>query len=419
MDKLLFEREIKVLDDKVSKYEKMLELLIIDTELLNNGYELFYIIDFSELYRYMYPNKDRIIKRDPDRFWWEQIAIRYFLEVSDYNIILLKPYFDEFKYVLRNNLNSLVIHASAENLRKKLFDDQAIWNYIERIKECLEKDDSESIEELYKEIQRKHLMDFDLDSFECFNNIGTKALHDLLKQKRIFLLSSIKNEDININLENLDFGGILTDIEKERPEDLFLENNRTDARALAEIVKLNEQNLNNKKIFLLVSSTEILYNIFINTKSKILLDEHHDVSIYRDLYYIMLKMYYDFYPEIKKDVEGLINLIKRLRILIKKIESENLLGEESVTELFPLFKFHDIIEKLEYYDITNLYNEISTAKILKDAPDKKIDQMLIKLCKSFVLFIEDQEGFKKHWSTSITLIESEIKELEKSIMGGS
>ena len=273
MDKLLFEREIKVLDDKVSKYEKMLELLIIDAELLNNGYELFYVIDFSELFRYMYPNKDRIIKRDPDKFWWEQIAIRYFLEVSNYSIILLKPYFDEFKYVLRNNLNSLVIHASAENLREKIFDDQTVWNYIERIKDCLNKEDSESIEELYQEIQTKHLTDFDLDFFENFNKTGTKALHDLLKQKRMFLLPTIKNENININLENVDYGEILTDIDKERPEDIFLDNNRTDARALAEIVKLNEQNLNNKKIFLLVSSTEKLYDIFINTKSKISLDK--------------------------------------------------------------------------------------------------------------------------------------------------
>lgn len=130
---------LRRLEREISDFRKALHDYIGDQRLLDDGVRLYFALDFSEFYKYLYPRKEReAASASSARFHREQIAIRYLLEQAEsISIILLRPYFRE----LRNSLRSIhlqVLGGLVEENAALTSDMEHLSNVMNSIKRAVQ-----------------------------------------------------------------------------------------------------------------------------------------------------------------------------------------------------------------------------------------------------------------------------------------
>ena len=405
--------QISEIELKVSDYETMMGALLTDLDLLSEGYESYFIIDFSELYRYMHPLNDRTRRSDLDTFWWEQIVLRYFIETSGYNIVWIKPYYQEFLRHLKQ------IKAKLSKLKYKSFlKDSRVEKLIEMIES--EKYGKEDVEKIWAEIQidysdflsREHADEYLQAITKLYGHVG----------KNIDILSKIYDRDniipYNINPdENENYLENLRKINKSRSDNLMLINNKTDALAMTITYELNKLNNQHKKIFYLCTSSTRIFptvkenSILIQTENTIF-----KTHIGRNLYYILFRLSFEGIPveESKKVIEKHLHLLKRYKREVLRLQSGTIFITDGDLDDFSGI-FSEVIDVFEYFEtLINLQLFLGIdANWVKST--KVTTRQLKKLYDSFEFVIKDKTEFTIRLIESSNKVEKCINDLEADI----
>ena len=333
-------------DRELEHLRSTIELFRIDRLAERAGYTITFAIDFSEFYRYLHPDLDRTYGENPDRFYAEQVAIRYLFDRAPSPMLLLKPYYDEFVHhfervrdqaaVLQRRLLQ-ALHARPDQIPSILREYKseedtrriiAIINGVDRttspeIKAIVERARLNLLDLLVAEIREKKVQ----------GTIGT--FRTLLEKRRIVWQSAIKgiSTDYEIDEDNPLYAAFLSDMDSRRRGRHA--HNITDAKAAFSLERLNSINVGNRHLFYLISSARLLADSFSKVTVRIELpgEAPVQVPILREPYYGLLMFYFGAmkpdqeYVQIDKLLSTLAPVRESIRSLVDHIERVESVGE--------------------------------------------------------------------------------------------
>jgi tetratricopeptide (TPR) repeat protein len=353
-DEKKYIERLKDLSARLSGIESNVDILLSDLDLQKQDIAVFWVLDFSELYRYIHPTLDYAQFTDERLYFSEQFAIRSLIDYMPGPKILLSSYWREYKGYLNRvrlgmmeTLADFVLQGSLEILKK---DDTLQELYSELSKS----ESSTAYPTISRAISGVKLLFWDLlrtgavkDAFEQ----GVDVFQNLLEGGKLKTL-----EDLSIKLE----------VETHRPDSLYREflskldrrrpyrhtSNAADAEAMAILVDLNRSMWKQNSVFILVSNTELLHKLFpifeidVGDRKDLLAQ----LPAVRDLYYFLLRSYFcsPNYAKSKEDVLVSIQKVTEFRDMIKTFNEtvKPIRAEEDLKRLLDSERFMQDFEEV-------------------------------------------------------------------------
>ena len=283
-----------------------LQLLLLDAELLENGFVYFYVVDFAAIYGYVYktPNAPFLpIPGEPDErtFARQQVALQTLFTKHGRPLLLIPPYAAE----LRNHVRSLTLNIELARLdASSLYKDK-----LERLIESSEHfanfvrirsgRSGEAIDDQLRQeavaIGREYFPEL-YAIRACISSQGpnaeelrTNAVHDL---QRLFHESILRDsEEVIPQLHNIDYSSSSTENWFDRIKERRKKNRGfqswTDAMACTYIEHANRLLNPEKKIVVFISPSSSV-EATLKHQPLISLPAGSKVSVVRDLTYCLL-----------------------------------------------------------------------------------------------------------------------------------
>jgi hypothetical protein len=338
--------EIKLLIGDIDNTEICIKCFLEDRQFENED-AIYYLIDFSEIYRILHPEFDRLVlkrrgQRYVGRFAIEQLALRYLLsQDAQVKIVLVEPYLSEFyKHFdkIKDKLERLfqlvtedeVLREEYFNrLRKDAYLDQLLT--VSKMIETQKRGGLAQVDDVYIltqrsfmnllwESERKRHVEQGIGKFKALiggSMLLPKQLAFLGPAERAIPESEVEKDEVFIKLRK-----ILDDSREYRGSTV---NNRFDALAFTYIFHWTKQYGNDHKRFYLLSSSRKLQLCLKTLRTD---EPSSEILTYlpetRDLYYFILRLYATLVDVAKVETQlgDLLANIKVYREQLHRLEEE-------------------------------------------------------------------------------------------------
>jgi hypothetical protein len=398
--------EIRRAEEQALRVEKMLETLQYDVGLERRGLRIIYIVDFSEIFRYLHPTLDSNRYVDKMVFYKEQLSARLLFDWLPAERVLIREYHEE----MIAHFDQVAKEARSWPSCKP----KSVLEIQERLKKEIELTNGE-VQLLLRETQKRFI---DLVSKDALNEHlvnGVQLLLGLIEGKKLAPLGGIKGIEPNYAIDEKDdeYRQELNLICKCRDHAKLYENNKVDTRAILAAKKLAESNLKNNCVFVLVSGSKFLFPAFLAVRSEPI-DRTLEVPFVfiRDLNYVLLRFYYSFMePEkmledtqqVRLLLKRFLSTVSRFRMISRSAITEKDLGSvaESLTRVkdqflyFTCFPFllskrllGGVIEAVHKESLESVLKEVEEAFADPEKLQKRIDA-IIGACEVAVKSVED------------------------------
>lgn len=297
-------------------------LFLNDLHLQDSGYEIIYAIDFSELFRYINPTLDRTILKSREKYYNEQMGIIYLLDKMKPRVLLLEPYYREFREHIKK-IRMYFLEIAAQ-------DPVALSQLLKNTKDSMKNTMYSEPEDLLRNMNENRLALFVNTIIDKHLTVAMKKFQKLLDDD--ILVSAKKyQEEAVLDIESSskqeeDYKEMFLNFSQMRPRRHIP--NRNDAEAAVIIMNLNNYYVKESKIFVLISNSfvmrKILGNSFIQGLSKDDCKYCDQVPILRSSYYFLLHL--NYIEEKKKFLEEAEKYSRHLRNYHNNLKDFNFLA---------------------------------------------------------------------------------------------
>jgi hypothetical protein len=425
------------IERRVLSFESMLKLLKFDLQATKQySYSVIFAVDFAEVFRYLHPELDRNRHVDTNVFYTEQVALRYIFERIDDSLVLLPPYLEEFRRHLEFVRQEAVrtyervagLSSEDEYIARLKRTNPAIRNMLDAIEKGMEAQD-EVVRESAREAKR-FFLDLLLETKRRDHlSSAMSKFKDLVEKKKIVFLDKLGEieKEFTIDESNEEYIRIFDTITKERPDHRI--SNLFDAKAIFSINQLNRLNKKRKKFFVLISSSRRMRRAFTGIKAELDFDTKIErVSILRDLYYFLLRYYYEDFgfpsalQEIEKTEQQIIeysDMVAQFRNYVyKKGRSAEAVTDDFVERVTTVY--NNIIKQIQSFE--NL-KPTPQDQVLLDEVKKLIPEAWAEaeesrsLLKAIKEIIDNPKRLKEELSKMLEGLDTATKDLDACLKG--
>ena len=313
-------------EKKALDFDRMIELVEMDLKAIEMKYKINYVIDYSEIHRYLHPVLDRLRRVDFEKYRIEQLVLHYLFEVSDERLLLLDEYYEEFKARLNVMIKDFrSIYTSEWKTRRS----EEIQNLIQNLMEKADLDENKVSRNVRGRIE-KFAFDLLVDK-NAIDSIqkDAKKFEKLLRNGKLYFIYQRKDIQKKIHIEenSKEFRDTWLNMVRQRPDFDRYWNNRTDAIAALVVKQLTEQNVENGQLFVLISSSPRIEPAFLSVQVNWPpLKKKAKVPILRNLIYILLRYYYAkwSFDKALEDIRQVRDLLREYLSLVADFSSHAL-----------------------------------------------------------------------------------------------
>lgn len=295
-------------------FHETLKLLESDVEAICDGWIFNFVIDYSEIFRFLHPSLDRNRFLNREKFYFSQLVLNYLFNVSKDRLILIPPYLKEFKLHLRAMSSDLeaLMETKYETSRQK-----EVVSLVRSL-ENGELSDSEKHGVAAKLVHKYALDMLVREKVASDLEQAQNRFFDLVKKRKVCLVEQLGNIDssFEINRNSGEFRETLIEITTFRPELGEGRSNIIDVEAALWVKKLNAKNFSTKQAFVLVSDSRRIKPVLQKVKASLTKRGYkYESTILRDLYYILFRYYF---CDEKTPAKEVLENIRITRKLFKK-----------------------------------------------------------------------------------------------------
>lgn len=409
-----FLAELAETRERVTEFYQMLELLGLDLHAEEDGYRIYFVIDYSELHRYLHPLTDRYRRIDPLKYQVDQLILHFLFEESSERLVFLPVYRREFRNRLETMKKDFAIIGLQPSSSRRSRRERDLHYHIERLKR-----DGHTDGEI-KRLMTKYALELLLEEQVSKSMEGDFVkFKTLLNSGRLSFLHQVDGieKDISIDQRSSEYRAKLEEMKKLRSDPTKYWNNVTDATAALQVRKLNAANHKRKHLFLLLSSSPLIRQAFFDTKTVYSVGgQEVESTILRTLTYVLIKFFYrDWnYDKAIKDIENVRSRLNEYLKIVKKISEETANTHRFYGESF------QNIEKEVQESLWRFEEEMKSNMIfdIESSPDE------YGLIKAIIKVVKDPAALKSAVDKAYSALGSCINELKKIyvqsfLIGGS
>ena len=295
--------------------------------------EIYGIIDFSDLFRYLHPLLDLTAYRSPEKFYSEQVALQYLFTKDTLNLVLLPVYVEEYRLSLRSTqvqLSEFAILPEDAMKRRVIRMDKKLQVMLEELEASSSNDPLHHLSGIHKTNQ--DLLDILFDNARSKVLQRGSAMYDNMVSEGVLQpaesITGLSSDDLLFQM-NSRYKGLYDRLETLRPGRRRA--NVADAKAYHTALCLNRKYYHPdkpKKIFLFITSSTRVIQAFdtdIATElhgDKDLFESMGTTSIIRSPEYLIIRFLFKTFSSLPSgvDLDGFYDLLSRYLNVADKLD---------------------------------------------------------------------------------------------------
>lgn len=411
----------------LNRMNLMWDALICDLKLIEVGYDIYFAIDFSEVFRYLNPLLDRLRwKIGPgqyDMYVYEQTALKHLFEINNCPLIFLREYLEEYYHHMKRAKS---IYDEYKKLDIKTLKES---HYIKRLKSMLKKgllaNRNPKARMIYQELTENFLHLLAPSEFKKELLEARLQFEDLQQRGKLVYLNQMKGillfKDKIFPEEDEEFEELVKQLNNVRSDYEKIINNETDAKAIIVTKILSNLNKRQKKLVFLMTNTLSIFEVDMNVKISLYLDKQKiEIPIVRDLYYYLLQVYYfNLFKNKSISMDDIINDIERRRKVLYDIEklTDNLIKilfskkEIDIDEI--QYKIEDIY--IQFMDAVSAIKSVPELLLLKEEIIQKVREFSLETFFSEIDIAVESENLNDQLEELFFFFDEYLSYLERKI----